>query len=316
MMTLKIVNLQSGPYETNETKGNRIERLVTQFDKAVLEEPNADLVVFPELMTVPYFCTIKDERFFDLAESLTGETYQLFSEKAKENNKHVVITIFEKKETQYFNTAILISDTGEVAGVYRKTHVPTLELPTLTTDEAFYFNRGTEFPVFNVKGYNVGILICFDRSFPEAARALALQGADVIIIPTAAGGTERQSSWLAECASRARENGLYVVGVNKAGEEIIKNDLAERVGGYFGLTCAFDPSGNELLHLNDQPWQHMSVGINKELIHDTRKKMNFLNFLQNDLYHSYFSELQMIRSFEVPKEISPLFGPKGVVTID
>lgn len=316
-MKLNVVGLQSGPTINKKGYEGRIGQLSVQFDLALKEAQDTDLIVFPELMTIPYFCSTNDQSFFELAEPLQGKTFQHFSQKAKTAGVNVIITIFEKEikvnKTSYYNTAIVISKEGEMIGFYRKTHIPKFSLPTLTTDETLYFDRGTKFPVFTIKGIKVGILICFDRSFPEAARVLALQGAEVIVIPTAAGGEERKGAWLAECQSRARENGLYVIGINKAGKEIVTLGEQEIQSQFFGMSCTFDPNGQEVVpHLNDKPWKNIKVEIDSEKIIECRSKLNFLDFLQIDLYHSHSDELSKVRNYQVNKEETPLFEPKGV----
>lgn len=317
-MKLKVIGLQSGP---NQKDVNRIEQLSAQFDEALIAAPDSDLVVFPELMITPYFCKFNDQRFFELAEPINGETFQYFSRKAKAASVYVVITIFEKYEehtkTEFYNTAIVISNDGTMLGYYRKTHIPKLSLPTLTTDESLYFTRGSEYPVFEMEGFKVGILICFDRSFPEAARALALQGAELIVIPTAASGEERKGAWLSECQARARENGIYVVGVNKAGDELLTNDGQEMESNFFGLSCGFDPNGLAVVpNLDSEPWQFISLEIDHQKIAECRARLNFLEFLQSDIYHVYSDEIHKVRSYSAGKEAVPLFGPKGAVTID
>jgi len=316
-MTLKVLGLQNGPYQENSSYEEQINQLSAHFEQVLADSPEVDLVIFPELMTSPYFCMFQDDLFFSLAEPLKGKTYQHFSQKAQNHQVNIVVTIFEKEEyngeTHFYNTALLISDSGELIGHYRKTHIPTLVLPTLSTNEAYYFERGTEFPVFELKGYKIGLLICFDRSFPEAARTLAEQGAELIIIPTAASGEDRKSTWLAECASRAMENGVYVMGVNRAGEESLnlhaRSDLS-----FFGLSCLYGPSGQEIFTLDSTPWTHLSVTIEKEAIRQTRSKLNFLNFIQSDLYKTNSNELQAVRKFKLEQEIPPLFRPEGAVS--
>ncbi|RFU60448.1 carbon-nitrogen hydrolase family protein [Peribacillus glennii] len=317
-MKLKVVGIQSGPYSNKVDYLTRIGQLAAQFDRALEKVPNADLIVFPELMAIPYFCKISDPGFFDFAEPLNGETFQFFSQKAKVAGVYVIITIFEKEnDSTYYNTAIIISDSGEMVGYYRKTHIPKLSLPTLTTDESIYFARGSNYPIFDVKGFKVGILISFDRSFPEAARALALQGAELIVMPTAAGGEERKNAWLSECQARARENGVYVMGVNKAGEEILKHKDQVVTSRFFGLSCVFDPGGTAVEpSLDSTPWNFISCEIEREIIKECRSRLNFLDFLQGDLYFAYSDELQKIREFKIEKETEPLFGPKGVAIID
>lgn len=320
-MKLKVVGLQSGPNQAGGSYSERISELTTQLNEAVEAVPNADLIVFPELVTTPYFCKINDQSFFDLAEPVTGKTFQYFSEKAKAAGVYIILPIFEKDASEgrveYYNTAVVIGSDGSLVGSYRKTHIPKLCLSTLTTDETLYFKRGTSYPVFEIKGYKVGILICFDRSFPEAARALALQGAELIVIPTAAGGEERKNAWLSECQARARENGLYVVGVNKAGDEVITTQSEEVQSSFFGLSCGFGPDGVAVVpNLDSEPWQMLSLEVDRQKVKECREKLNFLDFLQGDLYSAYSDELQKIRAYSVENETSPLFGPKGVVTID
>lgn len=316
-MKLKVVGLQSGPNLAGGSYSERIQELAAQFDEALEAEPNVDLIVFPELMTTPYFCKVNDQSFFNLAEPVEGETFQYFAKKAKDADVAIILPIFEKDGTDYYNTAVVIGSDGSYVGSYRKTHIPKLCLPTLTTDETLYFKRGTSYPVFEIKGYKVGILICFDRSFPEAARALALQGAELIVIPTAAGGEERKNAWLSECQARARENGLYVIGVNKAGAEILKTETEEIHSSFFGLSCGFAPNGTPVVaNLDSEPWQRISLEIDHQAVKECREKLNFLDFLQGDLYSAYSDELQKIRAFSIENETSPLFGPKGVVTID
>ncbi|MCM3653814.1 carbon-nitrogen hydrolase family protein [Metabacillus litoralis] len=317
-MKLNVVGLQSGPNGRNESYHHRIEQLSAQFDKVITSNPHIDLIVFPELMTVPYFCKFNDKRFFELAEPLDGPTFTYFAKKAREANVNIIITIFEKsfsnKASIYYNTAIVISNDGEMIGKYRKTHIPKLSLSTLKTDETIYFSRGTDYPVFDIKGFKIGILICFDRSFPEASRSLALQGADVIIIPTAAAGEERKNVWLSECQARARENGLYVIGVNKAGVETLVNQEVMNSSTFFGLSCAFDPSGTEIGgHLGSESWKSLSVEIDKSKINKCRERLNFLDFLQGDLYFVNSEEIQQICNFKMKQETVPLFGPKGAV---
>lgn len=316
-MTIQVVGLQIGPYQNGESYTDRMERLSALFDQALEGEQKSDLLVFPELMASPYFCTTKNPAFFEMAEPLDGPTYVHFSKKAKEANVHVIVTLFEKIEdhhgTSFYNTAMVISNTGERKGVYRKTHIPHISLPTLTTDESFYFKRGEDYPVFDILGFKVGILICFDRSFPEAARALAVQGAELIVIPTAASGEERKEAWLAECQARARENGVFVLGVNRGGYEKVDHTNGLNLA-YFGLTCAFDPGGKMLgKPLDSEPWQTFQMEVERTLLLEYREKLNVFDHLQVDLYHAAGQEIQIIKSYSIEKEQEPLFGPKGVI---
>lgn len=314
-MSLRVLGLQCGPCLPGETLGDRLATLERAFDEALLEHPDADLVVFPELVATPYFCQTRDQTAFAHAETLDGETVKRFAARAKARGVFVLVTLFEKwvspdNLVRYYNSAVLIDPQGACRGVYRKTHVPTLHLETLTTDEAYYFAPGDALPVFEVRGVSVGVLICFDRSFPEAARTLARQGAELIVIPAASSGAERGERWVQECAARAMENGIYVLGVNRAGHETPASDQSL---DYFGKSCGCDPTGEVLAMLDAAPWNSVALTVDPEMIERTQYRLPLRKFLRDDLYGPCPPQVARVRQTAVDMTVVPSFGPRFYV---
>lgn len=161
-----------------------MERAISAVKKAVIEK-NATLVLLQELFLGPYFCQSQEADMFGLAEDLE-ESYIIrrMQDLAKSLQVVLPISIFEKKNNMYYNSVVMIDSDGENLGVYRKSHIPD----GTGYQEKFYFSPGdTGFKVFETSVGNVGVAICWDQWFPEAARSMALMGADVILYPTAIG---------------------------------------------------------------------------------------------------------------------------------
>ena len=184
----------------------------------------ASIVCLPELFTSPYFCC-SPEPSFEYAEEIPGTTSQFLQELAR---KHQIWlfggSIHERTSSGYFNTTIVCAPDGTISGIYRKTHIP--HDPSFY--EQFYFSRGdTGYKVFECSSLKVGTLICYDQWFPEAARANALLGADLIFYPTAIGiviGVEQQEgnwqeAWENVQRGHAIANNIAVSAVNRVGQE-------------------------------------------------------------------------------------------------
>jgi N-carbamoylputrescine amidase len=185
MSKLKIAGIQMGPYPGSYAEN--IAKAVETLERVVAEsEP--DIVCFSEMMTGPYFCRVYDDEYFNYAESVPGPTTETFAAEAKRHGINIIATAFEEHEGSYYNTSMLISREGELVGKYRKTHVPASTSPLMNSDEKYYFKPGDELPVFEIDGVKVGMLICFDRTFPEAWRTLALKGAEIVFVPVCSWG--------------------------------------------------------------------------------------------------------------------------------
>ena len=185
----------------------------------------AQIICLPELFLTQYFCQTEDTQNFSLAESLPGPTSETLSKLAKELEIVLVVPLFEKR-TQgiYHNTAIVIDADGSVAGTYRKMHIP--DDPCFF--EKFYFTPGdTGFKCFPTRYGRVGVLICWDQWFPEAARLTSLSGAQFLFYPTAIGyqdedakeSIQQITAWETIQKSHAISNGVFLGSVNRVGRE-------------------------------------------------------------------------------------------------
>lgn len=243
----------------------------------------AQIVCLPELFAGPYFCQSEDHRHFDLAEPIPGPTSQALAETAREHGVVVVGSLFERRAAGvYHNTAIVLEADGGLAGVYRKMHVP--DDPGYY--EKFYFTPGDlGFRAFPTRFGRVGVLVCWDQWFPEAARLVALAGAEVIFYPTAIGwlphekdayGPSQHSAWETMMRSHAIANGVFVAAVNRTGVE----------GGldFWGASFAADPNGNVLARAGHDREETLLVECDLDQIDAVRTHWPFLRDRRIDAY--------------------------------
>ncbi len=206
----------------------------------------AQIICLQELFKTPYFCQQEDAGLFDLAESIPGPTTGAISPVASELNVAVVVPVFEKRAAGvYHNSAAVIDADGELLGIYRKMHIPDDPLYF----EKFYFTPGDlGYRTFSTRHGRIGVLICWDQWYPEAARITALMGAEVIFYPTAIGwhpsekaeeGAAQRDAWMTIQRAHAISSGVYVAAVNRVGHE------GPRGGGleFWGSSFAADPLG-------------------------------------------------------------------------
>lgn len=186
----------------------------------------AQVICTQELFTTPYFCRTQDHSLFELAETIPGPTTEALGALAKELEIVIVAALFEKRAPGiYHNTAVVFDADGSLMGRYRKMHIP--QDPGF--EEKFYFTPGDlGYPVWKTRYGTLGVLICWDQWFPEAARLCALQGAEVLLYPTAIGwlpeekptlGEAQYNAWKSVQCGHAVANGCYVAAVNRTGTE-------------------------------------------------------------------------------------------------
>jgi N-carbamoylputrescine amidase len=209
----------------------------------------AQIICLEELFRTPYFCQREDPSIFDLAESIPGPTTDLLGRVAKEAGVAVVASVFERRSAGlYHNTAAVIDADGSIAGIYRKMHIPDDPLYY----EKYYFTPGDlGFKAIATRFGKVGTLVCWDQWYPEAARLTAMQGADVLVYPTAIGwhpsekatyGASQHAAWETIQRSHAIANGIFVAAVNRVGHE----GAADGGLDFWGASFVADPSGNLL----------------------------------------------------------------------
>ena len=217
-------------------KAANLDKAVSKIKEAASK--GAQIVCLQELFTSLYFCDVEDYDNFKLAESIPGAATDALSKVAKELNVVIIASLFEKRtEGLYHNTTAVLDSDGSYLGKYRKMHIP--DDPAYY--EKFYFTPGDlGYKVFKTKVATIGVLICWDQWYPEAARITSLMGAQILFYPTAIGwataqdeitNTEQYNAWQTIQRSHAIANGVHVVSVNRVGLE--QNDAMKFWGGSF-----------------------------------------------------------------------------------
>lgn len=205
-VTIALLQFESvlGDPAANRKKAEKMAREAAQ--------QGAQLICFPELFTTGYNLDLIGDHIQDMAESLDGPTVKTLGRVAKETGVFVIapMALREAEKDRPLNAAVLIGSDGQVAGVYAKCH--------LFEKERLYFQEGNAFPVFDTPLGRIGIMICFDAGFPEAARCLKLHGAEIIICPSA-WRIQDLSAWQLNMPQRALENTCFVAAVNRFGQE-------------------------------------------------------------------------------------------------
>ncbi|NQT41524.1 MAG: carbon-nitrogen hydrolase [Planctomycetes bacterium] len=264
-----------------ESKEANVETAVARIGDAA--RAGADVVCLPELFASRYPCQSEDHRCFDLAEPIPGPTSETISAAARRHGVVVVASLFERRAAGvYHNTAVVVEADGSTAGTYRKMHVP--DDPHYY--EKFYFAPGDlGFGSFPTRFGRLGIGICWDQWFPEAARLTALSGAQILLYPTAIGwlgdekepfGVSQHSAWETMMRSHAIANGLFVAAVNRTGvEESLE---------FWGASLACDPNGNVLARAPHDAEENLLVQCNLAQIDAVRTHWPFLRDRRIDAY--------------------------------
>lgn len=285
MRELKIGILQQ--HNIADTKKN-IERLAENITD--LAQRGAELVVLQELHNSLYFCQTEDVNNFDLAEPIPGPSTDFYGELARKLGIVLVTSLFEKRAAGlYHNTAVVIEKDGTIAGKYRKMHIP--DDPAYY--EKFYFTPGDiGFHPIDTSVGRLGVLVCWDQWYPEAARLMALQGAEMLIYPTAIGyessDTEaeqqrQREAWTTVMRGHAVANGLPVIAVNRVGHE---SDPSEHTGGiqFWGSSFVAGPQGELLYRASDNEEESIILNIDLDHSEQVRRWWPFLRDRRIDEY--------------------------------
>ena len=262
-------------------KQPNVEKALTRIAEAA--EAGANIVCLPELFAGHYPCQSEDYRTFDEAEPIPGPTSQALSEAAARHGVVVIGSIFERRAPGvYHNTALVWDADGRQVGMYRKMHIP--DDPCYY--EKFYFTPGDlGFASFPTRYGRVGVCVCWDQWFPEAARLVALSGADMIFYPTAIGwlapdkaeyGVSQHSAWETVMRGHAIANGLFVAAVNRTGVE-------EQIE-FWGASFVADPCGNLLARGSHDQEETLLVECDLEQIDFVRTHWPFLRDRRIDAY--------------------------------
>ncbi len=274
-------------HNTADRKYN-IQRLAEGI-KALASE-GAELIILQELHNSLYFCQVENVNNFDLAEPIPGPSTDFFGKLAKEYGVVIVTSLFEKRAAGlYHNTAVVIERDGTIAGKYRKMHIP--DDPAYY--EKFYFTTGDlGFHPIDTSVGRLGVLVCWDQWYPEAARLMALQGAEMLIYPTAIGfessddpaeQQRQREAWTTVQRGHAVANGLPVVAVNRVGHE---TDPSGMTGGidFWGSSFVAGPQGELLYRASDTEEERKVIDIDLAHSEQVRRWWPFLRDRRIDKY--------------------------------
>lgn len=247
-----------------------------------LAKRGAELIVLQELHNTLYFCQVEDVENFDLAEPIPGPSTEFYGKLAKDLGAVIVTSLFERRAPGlYHNTAVVIEKDGSIAGKYRKMHIP--DDPAYY--EKFYFTPGDlGFKPIQTSVGKLGVLVCWDQWYPEAARLMALQGADILIYPTAIGyatyDTEEEQqrqreAWTTVMRGHAVANGLPVVAVNRVGFEADPSGQTDGIQ-FWGSSFVAGPQGELHYRASDDEEESLVVDIDLKHSEDVRRWWPFL----------------------------------------
>ncbi|NDV59544.1 carbon-nitrogen hydrolase [Bacteroides sp. 519] len=283
-------NIKVGLIQQSNEKDiqNNINKLIANIKKCADE--GAELVVLQELHNSLYFCQTETTDLFDLAESIPGNSTQIYSKLAAELKIVLVTSLFEKRAPGlYHNTAVVFDKDGSIAGKYRKMHIP--DDPAYY--EKFYFTPGDiGFEPIQTSIGKLGVLVCWDQWYPEAARLMALKGAELLIYPTAIGweSTDSQdekdrqlNAWIISQRGHAVANGLPVVSVNRVGHEPDPSGQTNGIS-FWGNSFVAGPQGEFLAQAGNDKEANLVVDIDMERSENVRRWWPFLRDRRIDEY--------------------------------
>ena len=285
MRTLKIGLLQQHNVADRTDNMMRLAKGIEDLAKR-----GAQLIVLQELHNSLYFCQVEDVNNFDLAEPIPGPSTGFYGELAKQFGVVIVTSLFEKRAPGlYHNTAVVIEKDGSIAGKYRKMHIP--DDPAYY--EKFYFTPGDlGFHPIQTSVGKLGVLVCWDQWYPEAARLMALQGAELLIYPTAIGYADedtpdeqqrQREAWTTVMRGHAVANGLPVIAVNRVGFE---PDPSEQTPGinFWGSSFAAGPQGELFYRASEKEEESLVVELDMERSENVRRWWPFLRDRRIDDY--------------------------------
>jgi len=262
-----------------------LEKTLAAADSAARD--GAQILCTQELFRSQYFCQSEDYAHFQLAEPIPGPTTAAFQSLAKKRRVVVIVSLFEKRAAGlYHNSAAVIDADGSLLGIYRKMHIPDDPLYY----EKFYFAPGDlGFRAWQTRYARIGVLICWDQWYPEAARLTALQGAEVLFYPTAIGwhprekaalGEQQHAAWETIQRSHAIANGCYVAAVNRVGHETLAGEGIE----FWGQSFVAGPFGEVLGKAGPVREETLLVPLDLHKLDDTRTHWPFLRDRRIDAY--------------------------------
>src|SRR6266851_1309915 len=235
------------------------------------------ILCLQEVFNAPYFCPAQTPNWYEAAEAVPGPTTHLLAEYARKHRMAIVVPVYEREMAGvYYNTAAVIDADGKYLGKYRKNHIPQ----THGFWEKYYFKPGNlGYPVFKTQYADIGVYICYDRHFPEGARLLGLNGAEIVFNPSATVAGLSQYLWKLEQPAHAVANGYFMACSNRVGVEAPWN-----LGKFYGSSYFVDPRGNFLAVGSEDKDELVTAEMDLDLIEEVRRVWQFFRDRRPETY--------------------------------
>jgi len=247
-------------------------------------ESGVQILCLQEIFNGPYFCPSQDVRWYEAAEELPGPSVELMATFAKRYEMAMVVPIYEKVMAGvFYNTSVVIDADGSLLGYYRKQHIPQVN-PGFY--EKFFFKPGTGgYPVFETRYAKVGVYICYDRHFPEGARCLGLNGAEIVFNPSATVAGLSQHLWKIEQPAHAVANGYFMGCINRVGTEAPWN-----IGKFYGTSYFVNPKGQITAEASEDNDELLVNDLDMAVIDEVRSTWQFYRDRRPDAYDEIIEE--------------------------
>ena len=274
---IQATNVAPPDQELSKVKSAMIEKHLELIKQAA--EAGSQITCLQEIFYGPYFCAEQTTRWYDFTEQIPdGLTVKLMQDVARKHKMALIVPIYEiEQEGVYYNTAAVIGRDGQYLGKYRKTHIPHVA-PGFW--EKFYFRPGNlGYPVFDLGFARIGVYICYDRHFPEGARALGLNGAEIVFNPSATVAGLSEHLWKIEQPAHAVANGYFIAAINRVGMEAPWN-----IGHFYGSSYFCDPRGQIIAQASRDKDEVLTADLDLDMIGEVRKTWQFYRDRRPDLY--------------------------------
>ena len=247
-------------------------------------EAGVQILGLQEIFNGPYFCPGQDKRWYDAAEPADGPTVERLRPYCQKYDMAIVVPIYERAMAGvYYNSAVVLDADGSTVGLYRKNHIPQ----TSGFWEKYFFKPGNlGYPVFQTKYGKVGVYICYDRHFPEGARLLGLNGAEIVFNPSATVAGLSQYLWELEQPAHAVANGYFMAASNRVGTEAPWN-----IGKFYGTSYICNPRGEFLAKAGEDNDEVVYADCDLDLIEEVRKVWQFYRDRRPDTYDDMVRQL-------------------------
>ncbi len=273
MTTVRAAVIQA---HANMSKEDAVDKHVALIAQAAAR--GAQITCLQEIFHGPYFCAEQDPKWYDTAEPENGPTVSRMREVARQHGMVLIVPFFEEAQTGvYYNSAVVIEADGTVVGKYRKTHLPHVG-PCFW--EKFYFKPGNlGYPVFDTSAGKIGLIICYDRHFPEVARGLGLKGAELVFNPSATVESLSRHLWELEQPAHAVANGFWIAAINRVG---VESPLSE--ARFYGSSYFCDPRGRIVAQASEYEDEVLVHDVDLNMIREVRNTWQFMRDRRPETY--------------------------------